>query len=96
MAQAEKTEPKKRTGAVKKNPSGGNSNNKSQPNPVTRYLRETRGEMRKVTWPTNEEAWRLTGIVLAFTAVFAAFLGSLDWIWSSVFEFVIRFMIGQV
>lgn len=94
MAQAEKTEPKKRTGAVKKSPSG--DNKKPQPNAVTRYLRETRGEMRKVTWPTNEEAWRLTGIVLAFTAVFSLFLGGLDWIWSNVFELVIRFMLGQV
>ena len=95
MAQAEKTEPKKRTGAVKKNPSG-DSKGKSQPNAVTRYLRETRGEMRKVTWPTNEEAWRLTGIVLAFTLVFSLFLGGLDWVWSTAIEFIIRFMIGQV
>ena len=94
MAQAEKTEPKKRTGAVKKAPSGDN-NKKAQPNAVTRYLRETRGEMRKVTWPTNEEAWRLTGIVLAFTAVFSLFLGGLDWIWSNMFEIIIRFMLGQ-
>ena len=93
MAQAEKTEAKKRTGAVKKAPTG--DNKKSQPNAVTRYLRETRGEMRKVTWPTNEEAWRLTGIVLAFTVVFSAFLGSLDWLWSSVIEYVIRFLTGQ-
>ena len=93
MAQIEKSEPKKRTGAVKKNPTG--DSKKSQPNVVTRYLRETRGEMRKVTWPTNEQAWRLTGIVLAFTAVFSIFLGSLDWLWSNVIEYVIRFMIGQ-
>lgn len=94
MAQAEQTESKKRTGAVKKNPSG--DNKKPQPNAVTRYLRETRGEMRKVTWPTTEEAWRLTGIVLAFTLVFSAFLGSLDWLWSTIIEYIIRFMIGQI
>ena len=94
VAQAENTEPKKRTGAVKKSPSG--DNKKAQPNAVTRYLRETRGEMRKVTWPTNEEAWRLTGIVLAFTLVFSLFLGSLDWIWSTMVEWIVRFMIGQI
>ena len=45
-----------------------------QPNAVVRYLRETRGELRKVTWPTRQESWRLTGIVLAVTIATAAFL----------------------
>jgi preprotein translocase SecE subunit len=37
--------------------------------------RETRAELRKVTWPTRREALRLTGIVLAATIGFALFLG---------------------
>ena len=45
-----------------------------QENPIGRYLRETRGELRKVTWPTRDEAWRLTAIVLGVTAAFAVFL----------------------
>ena len=47
-------------------------------NPLVRYFRETRGEMRKVVWPTREESIRLTGIVLATTAVFGIFLWLLD------------------
>ena len=66
-----------------------------QANPIIRYLRETRGEMRKVTWPTREEAWRLTLIVLAVSAVMAVFLGViLDAAFSNVIEFLIRQFIG--
>ena len=55
-------------------------------NGLMRYLRETRGELRKVTWPTREESWRLTGIVILVTIAFIIFLGVLDWIFSSGFQ----------
>lgn len=47
-------------------------------NPVIRYFQETGDELRKVSWPTREQAIRLSVIVLATTAVSAAFLGLLD------------------
>jgi preprotein translocase subunit SecE len=87
----ENAEPKKRTGAVKK-PTP--EKKESGENAVARYLRETRGEMRKVTWPTREEGWRLTWIVMAFTTVFALFLGLLDYLWSTVLQEFIRFLVG--
>jgi preprotein translocase subunit SecE len=33
-------------------------------NAIVRWWRETIGELRKVTWPTPPEAWRLTKIVI--------------------------------
>lgn len=64
-------------------------------NPVVRYFRETRGELRKVTWPTREEAWRLTLIVLGVTAAMAIFLGViLDATFSTTIQFLIRQVIG--
>lgn len=64
-------------------------------NPIVRYFRETRGELRKVTWPTREEAWRLTLIVLGVTAAMAIFLGViLDATFSTAIQFLIRQVIG--
>ena len=63
-----------------------------QPNAVVRYLKETRGELRKVTWPTREEAWRLTAIVLGVTLAAAAFL----WFWDTVFSNGLHFIIEQL
>ena len=47
-------------------------------NPVVKYLRETRAEIAKVTWPTREEWIRLSGIVLAVTMAMALILGVTD------------------
>jgi preprotein translocase subunit SecE len=66
----------------------------SQENALSRYFRETRGELRKVTWPTREEAWRLTLIVLGVTAAFAVFLWAFDSLFSNLIQFLIRQVIG--
>jgi preprotein translocase subunit SecE len=58
-------------------------------NPVTRYFRETRGELRKVTWPTRQESWRLTAIVIAVSTAMAFFL----WFWDFVFSQSIQWLI---
>lgn len=61
-----------------------------EPNAVVRYYRETVGELRKVVWPTREEAWRLTQIVLIVITVMAIILGTADYL----FGLLIRFLIG--
>jgi preprotein translocase subunit SecE len=45
---------------------------------VVGYFRGVITELRKVTWPTRDEATRLTAIVVGVTIVFAAILGVLD------------------
>jgi len=47
-----------------------------------RYLRETRAELRKVHWPTREEAWNLTKVVLVVTVSMALLLGLLDYVFA--------------
>ena len=51
-------------------------------NAIVRYLRDTRVELRKVHWPTRQEAENLTKIVLAVTISMALFLGLLDYLFS--------------
>ena len=50
-----------------------------QPNAIQKFWRETIGELRKVSWPTPQEALNLTKIVLIVLVVMAAFLGLLDY-----------------
>jgi preprotein translocase subunit SecE len=52
---------------------------------VRRYVNETVGELRKVTWPTRREATNLTIIVLIVTVVMGMYLGLLDFVVSRVF-----------
>lgn len=44
-------------------------------NAIQRFTRETVGELRKVSWPTRQEAWQLTQIVLVVLLFMAVFLG---------------------
>lgn len=59
-------------------------------NAIIRYLKETRAELKKISWPSREEATRLTAIVLAVTAFMAALLGLVDYIFTRLFDLIIR------
>lgn len=54
-----------------------------------RFIRETRSELRKVTWPTREQTIRLTGIVIAFSFVVGLLMGGVDFIFSSLIQWMI-------
>lgn len=58
-------------------------------NPVTRYLRETNAELKKVTWPARRDALQLTGLVLVVVVISSAVLGLLDFVFARVVGFVI-------
>jgi preprotein translocase subunit SecE len=60
-----------------------------QPNRIQRYFRETMGELRKVTWPTRQEAINLTIIVLIVTFSMSALLGVLDFLFARVFAMIL-------
>lgn len=59
-------------------------------NVIVRYFKETRAELRKVNWPTRQEALNLTLIVVGFTIFMAALLGMIDYIFAWVFGLIIR------
>jgi preprotein translocase subunit SecE len=54
------------------------------------YLKETRAELRKVHWPSQEEARMLTLVVLAVTITMAAFLGVLDYVFDRLLNGIVK------
>ena len=46
------------------------------------FLSEVLAELRKVTWPTLPEAWRLTVVVLFVIVTVAIYVGAIDFILS--------------
>ena len=58
-------------------------------NRIKRWWRETIGELRKVTWPTPREAWRLTKIVLLVMVIMGTILGGLDFIFTKLVGLVL-------
>ena len=58
-------------------------------NAIVRYFKETRAEIRKVSWPTREEATNLTMIVLAVTVAMAIFLGVVDAVFAELIRLIV-------
>ena len=60
------------------------SSSKKKSNRIVRWWKSTVGELRKVSWPTPQDAWKLTKVVLVVVFVMAAILGLLDFVFSRV------------
>jgi preprotein translocase subunit SecE len=59
-------------------------------NAIQRFTRETIGELRKVSWPTRQEAWQMTlivGVVLIFMSVFLGII--VDGIAGRLLDFIL-------
>ncbi|TDK18956.1 preprotein translocase subunit SecE [Luteimonas aestuarii] len=55
------------------------------------FLSEARFELRKVVWPTRQEAVRMTWVVMIAVAIIALILMGFD----AVIRVAIRFLLGQ-
>ncbi|MFN8484030.1 MAG: preprotein translocase subunit SecE [Anaerolineae bacterium] len=51
-----------------------------------RYLEQTRSELRKVVWPTRDEAVNLTVMVVVVLIVMAVILGVVDAAFTTLFR----------
>ena len=70
---------------------GDKKRSRKQSNFVSRYIRETVGELRKVSWPTRKEATSLTIVVLIVITVMSTFMGVLDFIYTRFFIWILSF-----
>jgi preprotein translocase subunit SecE len=55
----------------------------------TSYFTDSWQELKKVTWPTKNQAIKLTGIVLGFCLVAALLLGLVDGAFSYGYKFLL-------
>lgn len=59
-------------------------------NAVKSYVKGSLQELSKVTWPTKNQAVRLTIIVLVFCVVIATFLGFIDYLFSALSDYILN------
>lgn len=48
------------------------------------YIKETKGELKHVSWPTRAQAISFTIIVIVISIAVAAFLGAFDFLFSQI------------
>lgn len=58
-------------------------------NALVNYFRESFEELGKVTWPTKNQAVRLTGIVLVFCLVAAIVIGVFDYGFNELYTYLL-------
>ena len=56
---------------------------------VTNFFKETKQELNKETWPTREELWQATVVVIFTTGVLAVFIGAVDFVLSGIMRLLI-------
>ncbi len=54
------------------------------------YLKETRAELRKVHWPSQQEARTLTLVVMGVTVAMAILLGVLDFVFDRLLNGIVN------
>ena len=57
-------------------------------NPISQFVRESRIELRKVVWPTRQEATRLSLVVVAVSVGVGLILGGFDFGIAQLFSLV--------
>lgn len=57
---------------------------------ITNYLKNSFEELTKVTWPTKNQAVRLTIIVFIFCLLTAVFLGFIDYVFNEFYNYLLR------
>lgn len=54
------------------------------------FVGETKQELKKVTWPSKQELWQSTLVVIVTTFILAAFIGVVDFFLSVLMRILLR------
>ncbi len=63
----------------------------SKKNPIINYIQESYEELKKVTWPTRNQAVKLTFIVIGFCIALAVLVGALDLVFNTGYRSLVNF-----
>jgi len=58
-------------------------------NRLIQYFKDTRGELKHVSWPTQKQTAIFTALVILISVIVAAFLGVFDYIFTTALNIVI-------
>ncbi len=56
------------------------------------FFKSTKGELKKIVWPSRKEVMKNTGVVLGFVIVLAILVFALDFIFGGLFSWVVNLL----
>ena len=57
---------------------------------LTKYFKATAAEMKQVSWPTQQQAWFYTALVMVISIIVALYVGAFDFLFSEVINLVVN------
>lgn len=57
---------------------------------IQKFFQEVRSEMQKVTWPTREELFGSTAVVLTTMLILSTFIGVADFLCAGALKIILR------
>ena len=54
------------------------------------FLKEAKGEIKRVTWPTREQAMSVTWVVIIMSIALSVFFGLADFALSSLMKYILK------
>ena len=58
---------------------------------IIEYIKETKGELKHVNWPTRRQTFAFTGIVIAISLILAYLLGFFDYSFAQIWQALIGY-----
>lgn len=59
------------------------------PGGVRQFIVDTKAELKRVVWPTRQQATNLTVVVIAVSAAVGLFMGGVDYVFRKIFELIL-------
>ena len=56
------------------------------------FFREVKAEVKRITWPSKDEAKKAFVAVVIFTLIYIVLVGGLDFIFQNLFEMILKLM----
>lgn len=67
-----------------------NKNNAVKKDKALKFFRETKSEMKKVSWPSKEQLFHNTIVILSFVIIMTVILSVLDLGFEKLLSFIIK------
>ncbi|MEQ8154436.1 MAG: preprotein translocase subunit SecE [Clostridiaceae bacterium] len=57
---------------------------------IVKFFREVKAEVKRITWPSKNEAKKAFIATIAFTVFYAALVGGFDLVFKNLFELIFK------
>ncbi|MDL2293115.1 preprotein translocase subunit SecE [Ruminococcaceae bacterium OttesenSCG-928-D13] len=61
---------------------------------IARFFKDTRGEMKKVVWPSRKQVWNNFLVVMGFVIICAVLIAGLDFLFAQIFRGIVLLTTG--